>query len=65
MCRRGSSKSINGRVDDLQHGLTEQHHCMQVLNINSQKTEIDSFVFEDLELIGYQSHKKIAMQMAV
>lgn len=37
----------------------------QVLRIKTDKRDIDSFVFEDLELIGYNPHKKIAMQMAV
>ena len=37
----------------------------QVLNINAGKTDIDSFVFEDFELVGYQPHKKIAMELAV
>lgn len=37
----------------------------QVLNINPAKMDIDSFSFEDFELLGYEPHKKIAMQMAV
>jgi thymidylate synthase len=38
---------------------------LQVLNIKTNKTEITDFSMEDLELIGYNPHKKIAMQMAV
>lgn len=38
---------------------------MQVLNINPAKTDIDSFTFEDFELVDYDPHKKIAMKMAV
>jgi thymidylate synthase len=37
----------------------------QALKINPAKTDIDSFTFEDFELLGYEPHKKIAMQMAV
>jgi dihydrofolate reductase/thymidylate synthase len=37
----------------------------QILNINPTKTDIESFAFEDFELLDYQPHKKIAMQMAV
>ena len=38
---------------------------MQVLHINPQKKDIDSFVFEDFTLEGYTPHKQIAMKMAV
>jgi dihydrofolate reductase/thymidylate synthase len=37
----------------------------QTLRINPAKTDIDSFTFEDFEVVGYAPHKKIAMQMAV
>eukprot|EP01018_Ginkgo_biloba_P011529 Gb_18224 [translate_table: standard] len=36
-----------------------------VLNINPEKKDIDSFVGSDFILTGYDSHKKIAMKMAV
>ena len=37
----------------------------QVLKINSDSTNIEDLKYEDLELVGYNPHKKIAMQMAV
>lgn len=37
----------------------------QELKINPDKREIDDFTYEDLTLTGYESHKKIPMQMAV
>lgn len=37
---------------------------MQILRIKSKKA-IDDYVLEDLELVGYNPHKKIAMKMAV
>lgn len=37
----------------------------QVLRINADKPDLDSFNFDDFELTGYNPHKKIAMQMAV
>ena len=37
----------------------------QVLNINADKKDIDSFTVDDFELVGYNPHKKIPMQMAV
>jgi dihydrofolate reductase/thymidylate synthase len=36
-----------------------------VLKINPDKTDIDSFCFDDFELEGYDPCKKIAMKMAV
>lgn len=38
---------------------------VQKLRINPERKDIDSFVFEDFELVDYNPHKKIAMQMAV
>lgn len=38
---------------------------LQVLKINGEKKEVDSFVAADFELIGYEPHKKIEMKMAV
>lgn len=53
----------------------EQHamHCesvshsspLQRLEIKGSHKEIDAFTMEDLELLHYTPHKKIAMQMAV
>jgi hypothetical protein len=37
----------------------------QTLRINPEKKDIDSFVFEDFELLDYNPHKTIKMQMAV
>ncbi len=37
----------------------------QTLRINPDKTDIESFVFEDFTLEGYNPHKKIEMKMAV
>lgn len=38
---------------------------MQILKINPEKNNIDSFVASDFKLIGYDPHKKIEMKMAV
>jgi dihydrofolate reductase/thymidylate synthase len=40
-------------------------YFMQILKINSEKKDIDSFVAADFELIGYDPHQKIEMKMAV
>ncbi|EXC04416.1 Bifunctional dihydrofolate reductase-thymidylate synthase [Morus notabilis] len=38
---------------------------MQILKINPEKMDIDSFAAEDFKLIGYDPHPKIEMTMAV
>ena len=39
--------------------------CLQTLQIKGGKEEIEDYSIEDLELLEYMPHKKIAMQMAV
>ncbi|KAG4212731.1 hypothetical protein ERO13_A01G004300v2 [Gossypium hirsutum] len=41
------------------------HIGMQILKINPEKKNIDSFVASDFKLIGYDPHEKIEMKMAV
>jgi len=36
-----------------------------MLKLNPEKTDIDSFVFEDFTVVGYNPHPKVAMEMAV
>lgn len=38
---------------------------VQGLNITSNKEVIDDYAMADLEISGYNPHKKIAMKMAV
>lgn len=38
---------------------------MQILRIDPEKKNIDSFVAGDFKLIGYDPHLKIEMKMAV
>jgi dihydrofolate reductase / thymidylate synthase len=45
--------------------LSSLSSTLQTLRINPAKTDIDSFTFDDFELVGYEPAKKIAMQMAV
>lgn len=46
------------------HKATERRPA-QALNINAEKMDIDGFCYEDFELVGYQPHRKIAMDLAV
>ena len=38
---------------------------VQVLHITSSKEDIDDYTMADLDISGYNPHKKIAMKMAV
>ena len=40
-------------------------HTLQILKINPEKKDIDSFVAADFELLGYNPHQKLEMKMAV
>eukprot|EP00983_Pelagomonas_calceolata_P026270 824750-Pelagomonas_calceolata.AAC.9 len=48
-----------------QRYLSREGEMCATLKINPAKKDIDSFVLEDFELIGYNPHKKIDMKMAV
>ena len=38
---------------------------VQVLKINTDKSDIDAYALADFDITGYNPHKKIAMKMAV
>ena len=52
-------------VDALQEQLKREPREFPTLCINPAKTGIDDFEYSDLELIGYNPHKTIKMDMAV
>jgi dihydrofolate reductase/thymidylate synthase len=52
-------------VEALQEQLTREPRAFPKLNMNPDKTDIDSFVFDDFEVVGYNPHKSIKMKMAV
>jgi dihydrofolate reductase/thymidylate synthase len=52
-------------VVPLQQQLANAPRHLPTLRINPAKADIDAFVFEDFEVLGYAPHKKIEMVMAV
>ncbi len=52
-------------VEPLKLQLANAPRHLPTLRINPAKTDIDAFVFEDFEVLGYAPHRKIEMQMAV
>lgn len=61
----GDAHIYVNHVEPLKQQLRNTPRHFPRLHINPAKTDIDSFVFEDFELLDYQPHKAIKMEMAV
>jgi dihydrofolate reductase/thymidylate synthase len=61
----GDCHVYKDHVEPLKEQLTREPLPFPTLKINSSCTDIDGFKFGDFELVGYQSHKAIAMKMSV
>mmetsp|Transcript_3808 Transcript_3808/g.6523 ORF Transcript_3808/g.6523 Transcript_3808/m.6523 type:complete len:507 (-) Transcript_3808:257-1777(-) len=61
----GDTHVYTNHVDPLMEQLENSPRPFPVLNINTLTKDIDKITFEDLEIVGYTPHKKIAMKMAV
>lgn len=61
----GDSHVYLNHVDALKEQLKREPRAFPKLKINPDKKDIDSFCFDDFEVIGYKPHKPIKMKMAV
>lgn len=61
----GDAHVYLNHVDALKEQLKRKPREFPTLKINPQKKDIDDFVYDDLEVIGYNPHKAIKMKMAV
>mmetsp|Transcript_57926 Transcript_57926/g.67589 ORF Transcript_57926/g.67589 Transcript_57926/m.67589 type:complete len:128 (-) Transcript_57926:156-539(-) len=62
----GDAHVYLNHVDALEEQLTRKPRVFPKLRINKPAdTDIDGFVFEDFEVVGYTPHKSIKMKMAV
>jgi dihydrofolate reductase / thymidylate synthase len=61
----GDAHVYLNHVDALQEQLKREPREFPTLRINPNKTGIDDFEYSDFELIGYNPHKTIKMDMAV
>lgn len=61
----GDAHVYCNHVEPLKEQLQNAPLHFPTLEINPEKTDIDSFTFDDFKLIGYKAHKKIEMKMAV
>ncbi|XP_021738649.1 bifunctional dihydrofolate reductase-thymidylate synthase 1-like [Chenopodium quinoa] len=61
----GDTHVYRNHIAPLQEQLQNLPKPFPALKINTQKKNIDSFVANDFELVGYDPHQKIEMKMAV
>ena len=55
----------NNHVTPLQEQLARTPRPFPTLNIKRKVESIDDFKMEDFELVGYNPHPKISMEMSV
>mmetsp|Transcript_40342 Transcript_40342/g.48896 ORF Transcript_40342/g.48896 Transcript_40342/m.48896 type:complete len:512 (+) Transcript_40342:107-1642(+) len=61
----GDTHVYLNHVDPLREQLNNSPRPFPVLKINTDKKDIHQITMDDIELVGYQPHKKIEMKMAV
>jgi thymidylate synthase len=61
----GDAHVYTNHVEPLKEQIQRTPKAFPKIRINSDVTDIDSFKFEDFELIGYEPHPTIKMDMAV
>eukprot|EP00873_Tetraselmis_striata_P021777 jgi/Tetstr1/442041/TSEL_030222.t1 len=61
----GDAHVYCNHVEPLKEQLKNTPLHFPTLEINPDKTDIDSFTFDDFKLVDYKAHKKIEMKMAV
>lgn len=61
----GDTHVYTNHVEPLKEQLTRIPYPFPILKINPEVKDINNFKFEDLKLVGYTHHGKIAMKMAV
>ncbi|KCV72414.1 thymidylate synthase [Fonticula alba] len=61
----GDTHVYKNHVDALKEQLKREPRPFPQLKINTTTTDINAITFEDLEIIGYNPHPRISMDMAV
>mmetsp|Transcript_4221 Transcript_4221/g.6175 ORF Transcript_4221/g.6175 Transcript_4221/m.6175 type:complete len:520 (-) Transcript_4221:99-1658(-) len=61
----GDAHVYSNHVDALKEQLERAPRAFPKLKMNPDKKDIDSFTFDDFEVVGYKPHKTIKMKMAV
>lgn len=61
----GDAHVYQNHVKPLKEQLTRQPYPFPTLILNPEIKRIEDFKFDDIKLVGYKSHPRIAMEMAV
>jgi thymidylate synthase len=61
----GDAHVYLNHVEALEEQLTRRPRPFPKLKIKKQTSDIDSFAYDDFEVVGYKPHKTIKMKMAV
>lgn len=61
----GDAHIYLNHLDQVKLQLSRQPYPLPLMKINSERRNIDDFVFEDFELVGYQSHPHIKGDISV
>ena len=61
----GDAHVYLNHVDALKEQLQRMPRKFPTLKINPEKKDIDSFTYDDFEVVDYKPHKTIKMKMAV
>lgn len=61
----GDAHIYNNHLEQVQLQLTREPKALPTLKLNPEITTIEDFTFDDIELIGYESHPHIAGKVSV
>ena len=61
----GDAHVYNNHIEPLKIQLSRQPRNFPKLRIKRKVTNIDDFTMDDFELLGYDPHPKISMEMSV
>lgn len=61
----GDAHLYADHVEPMKQQILREPRPFPIIRINPGKKDIDSFVFEDFEIIGYDPHPTIKMKMVV
>jgi len=61
----GDAHLYQNHLDQARQQLERSPYALPQLKLNPQVRDIDAFTFEDIEIVGYQSHPKISAPIAV
>jgi len=61
----GDAHLYMNHLEQVDEQLSRDHYPLPTVRINPERRQIDDFVFEDFELVGYESHPGIRAPIAV